>query len=368
MTDKCLIIAEVGVNHNGSLSMALELVDRAAEAGADIVKFQTFRSSELASRSAPKASYQQRSTDPDESQLDMLRRLELSEDAHHAILNRCAERGIQFLSSPFDLASLDFLTRSLGQTLIKLGSGELTNGPLLFAAARAGVRIIISTGMSTLSEVEEGLGVLGYGMTGGTNPSRAAFASVLHDRTTWDVLRDRVTLLHCTTEYPAPIEEINLRALATLRQAFGLRVGYSDHTEGNAVSLAAVALGATTIEKHFTLDRNLPGPDHAASLEPRGLTDLVLGIRAIERALGTGIKQPGRAEMANRAVARKSLVAARALPAGHVLTEADIRAKRPGGGVSAMEFWDAIGQPLVEPVEEGGLIRLRVPQGTHEHG
>lgn len=367
MIQRCLIIAEAGVNHNGKLDMALELVDRAAESGADMVKFQTFRSAELASKSAPKAGYQQRTTDARESQLDMLRRLELSEDSHHELVKRCNQRGIAFLSSPFDETSLGFLTKGLGQTLIKLGSGELTNGPLLLAAARSGARIILSTGMGTLSEVEEGLGVLGYGMTGGETPSRAEFAAVLHDDATWDVLRARVTLLHCTTEYPAPVEETNLRVLATLRHAFGLPVGYSDHTEGNAVSLAAVALGATVIEKHLTLDRSLPGPDHAASLEPGELADLVRGIRAIGQALGTGIKQPGRAEMANAIVARKSLVAARDLPAGHVLSEADIHVKRPGGGISAMEFWDAQGQRLGEAATEGGYIRLRPNQGMDGH-
>lgn len=358
MTDRCLIIAEAGVNHNGSLDLALELVDRAAEAGADIVKFQTFRSAELASRSAPKASYQQRTTELGESQLDMLRRLELTEDSHHALLKRCDERGIRFLSTPFDLASLDFLTKRLGRSLIKLGSGELTNGPLLLAAGRSGANVILSTGMGTLSEVEEALGVLGYGMTGGIAPTRKAFAEVLHEPATWTVLREHVTLLHCTTEYPAPVEETNLRVLSTLRQAFGLAVGYSDHTNGNAVSFAAVALGATVIEKHFTLDRSLPGPDHAASLEPDELTELVRGIRDVEAALGTGIKQPGRAEIANRVVARKSLIAVRDLPTGHVLSETDFRAKRPGGGISAMDFWDVQGRKLTEAVVEGGYILL----------
>jgi N-acetylneuraminate synthase len=359
MSTRCLIIAEAGVNHNGHIDIALDLVDRAADAGADVVKFQTFRSSELASGSAPKAGYQQRSTQASESQLDMLRRLELSQSSHHAILKRCEERGIGFLSTPFDLPSLDFLTKDLRQTRVKLGSGELTNGPLLLAAARSGASIILSTGMSNLSEVEEALGVLGYGITGGLAPCRAAFANVLHDAATWEVLRERVTLLHCTTEYPAPVEEINLRVLATLRHAFGLSVGYSDHTLGNTVSFAAVALGATVIEKHFTIDRSLPGPDHAASLEPGELIDLVRGIRSIEQALGTGIKQPGRAELQNLVVARKSLTAARNLPAGHVLTEADICTKRPGAGISAMDFWDAQGQTVAETVAEGGYIRLR---------
>ena len=364
MTDRCLIIAEAGVNHNGSLDMALQLVDAAAEAGADLVKFQTFRAAELASQIAPKASYQKRSSDAGESQLDMLRRLELGQDAHRTLIDHCMTRGIGFLSTPFDQPSLDFLTRDLGLGLIKFGSGELTNAPLLLAGGRSGAKIILSTGMGTLSEVEEALGVLAYGMTGGTAPCRANFASVLQDAAAWDLLRQRVTLLHCTTEYPAPVNETNLRVLETLRRAFTLDVGYSDHTPGNAVSFAAVALGATVIEKHFTLDRTLPGPDHAASLEPAELTSLVSGIRAIGLAMGTGIKQPGKAELANRVVARKSLIAARDLPAGHVLTEADMRAKRPGGGISAMEFWDAQGQTLSEAVAEGGYIVTK----AHHHG
>jgi len=346
MTERCIIIAEAGVNHNGSIEMALELVDRAADAGADFVKFQTFRAKELVSASAAKASYQLRATGAQESQLEMLKRLELSPENHRILIERCQRRGIAFLSTPFDLASLYFLTTELGQPVIKLGSGELTNAPLLLAAARSGVRLIVSTGMGTLGEVEEALGVLGYGMIGGTTPSRAAFAAALHQNDVWDALRKQVTLLHCTTEYPAPIEETNLRVLATLSQAFGLAVGYSDHTEGNAVSFAAVALGASVLEKHFTLDRALPGPDHAASLEPGELVALVQGIRGIEKALGTGRKQPGRSELSNRSVARKSLHAARDLPRGHVLCEDDIKVMRPGSGMSAMDFWDVQGRAL----------------------
>ena len=361
MTQPCIIIAEAGVNHNGNLDMALELVDRAAEAGADYVKFQTFRAKDLASRSAPKAGYQQRTSDAAESQLDMLLRLELSESNHHILLQRCAERGIAFLSTPFDLASLNFLTKDLGQRLIKLGSGELTNGPLLLAAARSGARIILSTGMGSLAEVEEALGVLGFGMTGGDHPSRAAFAASLFDAATWAVLRERVILLHCTTEYPAPVAQTNLQVLATLRQAFTVPVGYSDHTEGLAISFAAVALGACVIEKHFTLDCGLPGPDHAASLEPADLIKLVRGIRAVEQAMGNGIKQPGPAELANRTVARKSLIAARDLPKGHVLAADDLVAMRPGNGISAMAFWDVQGQALAHAAQAGECIRLAPP-------
>jgi len=354
---KTLIIAEAGVNHNGDLSLALELVDKAAEAGAQCVKFQTFKAAKLASASAKKAAYQTRTTDGTESQLAMLQRLELSLEDHEAIMARCAERGVRFLSTPFDMDSLALLTGTFALPEIKLGSGELTNAPLLLAAGRSGARIILSTGMGSLSEVEEALGVLAFAMCREGQPKgRADFAVALLDLAVWPVLAERVTLLHCTTEYPAAVEDTNLRAMETLRRAFGLRVGYSDHTVGEAVSLAAVALGAAVLEKHFTLDRTLPGPDHAASLEPGELASLVRGVRAVEQALGTGIKQPGAAEVANRAVARKSLLAARDLPAGHVLSLEDIAVKRPGDGLSPMALWDMVGTVTVRATTEGEAL------------
>ncbi len=354
---KTLIIAEAGVNHNGDLNMALELVDKAAEVGADFVKFQTFKATELASVSAKKANYQTRTTDAAESQLSMLQRLELTLEDHQAIMARCDEKGVRFLSTPFDLDSLSLLTDTFALPEIKLGSGELTNAPLLLAAGRKGVRIILSTGMGSLSEVEEALGVLAFAMCREGQPkSRADFAEVLLDPDVWPVLAGRVTLLHCTTEYPAAAEDANLRAMETMRCAFGLKVGYSDHTVGQAVSLAAVTLGACVLEKHFTLDRALPGPDHAASLEPGELASLIGGVRTVERALGTGIKQPGAAEVTNRAVARKSLLAARDLPEGHVLTAEDIMVKRPGNGISPMMLWDIAGTVTTRAVAEGETL------------
>lgn len=354
---KTLIIAEAGVNHNGDLAMALELVDRAADAGADYVKFQTFKADKLASASAKKASYQARTTDGAESQLTMLKRLELSVGDHEAIMARCVEKGVRFLSTPFDMDSLALLTRTFALPEIKLGSGELTNAPLLLAAGRSGAKIILSTGMGSLAEVEEALGVLAFALCRTGDPKgRRDFADVLLDVDVWPVLAERVTLLHCTTEYPAAVEDTNLRAMETLRHAFGLRVGYSDHTVGEVVSLAAVALGAAVLEKHFTLDRHLPGPDHAASLEPGELTSLVRSVRMVERALGTGIKQPGAAEVANRAVARKSLLAARDLPAAHVLTPVDIVVKRPGDGLSPMLLWDRIGTVTTRAIAEGEAL------------
>lgn len=349
-----LIIAEAGVNHNGDIGMALELVDKAAEAGADYVKFQTFKASKLASAGAKKASYQTRTTDKTESQLAMLQRLELSLQSHEAIIMRCAEKGVRFLSTPFDIDSLKLLTETFALPEIKLGSGELTNAPLLLAAGRSGAKIILSTGMGSLAEVEEALGVLAFAICRKGQPKcRADFAEVLLDPKVWPLLAERVTLLHCTTEYPAAVDDTNLLAMHTLSRAFRVKVGYSDHTVGEAVSLAAVALGACVLEKHFTLDRTLPGPDHNASLEPGELTTLIAGVRTIERALGSGIKQPSAAEVANRAVARKSLLAARDLPTGHLLSADDIAVLRPGDGPSPMLLWDRLGVALQRAVAAG---------------
>ncbi|MFM8901543.1 MAG: N-acetylneuraminate synthase family protein [Burkholderiales bacterium] len=263
------IIAEAGVNHNGSLDTAHQLVDAAADAGADVVKFQTFRADKLVTRQAHKAAYQERLTDAEQSQFDMLKALELSESAHRELLQHCTERGTEFMSSPFDTESLQFLV-SLGVRRIKLGSGELTNAPLLLAVARTGLPLILSTGMSTLADVEAALGVLafGYDSDASAAPSRAAFTHAWARLPARAVVMERVALLHCTTEYPAPRDQVNLRAMTTLQQSFGVSCGYSDHTEGHAVALAAVTLGAGFVEKHFTLDRTMPGPDHQASVEP----------------------------------------------------------------------------------------------------
>ena len=337
--DRVFVIAEAGVNHNGSLEMAHRLVDAAADAGADAVKFQTFRAERLASRDAPKAAYQVRQTRGGESQFEMLRALELSDAGHRELLAHSGERGIEFMSSPFDEESLAFLV-ALGVRRLKLGSGELTNAPLLLAAARSGLPLIVSTGMATRAEVSEALGALAFGMDPAAGaPSRAAFASAWRTDAASARVRTRVTLLHCTTEYPSPPEEANLRAMATMRTAFGVACGYSDHSVGSTVSIAAVALGATTIEKHFTLDRGLPGPDHAASLEPAALTQFVRDIRSVEVALGDGVKAPMPAEIPNIAVARKSIVAATRIAQGERITEAHLAIKRPGTGRSPFDWW-----------------------------
>jgi N-acetylneuraminate synthase len=359
-TQKILIIAEAGVNHNGSLQKALELVDAAAKAGADIVKFQTFRAGQLASRFAPKAEYQQRETGARESQLEMLQTLELNEAAHRELISRCTEKGIEFLSTPFDQDSLDLLVQTFNLPRLKIGSGDLTNAPLLLAIARSAKRLILSTGMATLSDVEEALGVIAFGYVSltGVKPSIADFRSAYESDAGQRALKNNVALLHCTTEYPTPACDVNLRAMDTLRQAFGLEVGYSDHTQGTAISLAAAARGATIIEKHFTLDRDLPGPDHKASLEPEELADMVADIRRVEMSLGDGIKRVTESERKNREIARKSLVAACSIYCGEMLTARNVVAKRPGGGLAPIQYWDVLGRTALRSFSEDELIDL----------
>ena len=350
-----LIIAEAGVNHNGSLDLAIQLVDIAAAAGANAVKFQTFRADALATRDAPKADYQRKTTASNESQHAMLRRLELSGEAHESLIAHCAKVGIEFMSTPFDLGSVSLLVQ-LGVHRIKIGSGDLTNAPLLLSVARSKLPVILSTGMATLQDIESALGVLAFGMLGGEIPSRTAFERAWSSIEGRDIVRSQVTLLHCTTEYPAPIAEVNLRAMATMRDTFGLEVGYSDHTEGITVAIAAVALGASVIEKHLTLDRALPGPDHAASLEPADFSALVRAIRDAERALGSPTKDITTSEARNIAVARKSLVALQTIAAGELFTPENLGAKRPGNGVSPIEYWEWLGRPSPRTFAANELI------------
>lgn len=344
MYSKTYIIAEAGVNHNGSLELAKQLVDVAADAGADAVKFQTFRASAIVTRIAGTAEYQKAACGVAESQFEMLKRLELDADAHHRLIEHCGKRGIQFLSTPFDLLSLDFLVNELDVPLLKISSGEITNAPLLFNAARTKKPIILSTGMVNLGDVEVALGVLAHGyVNGDKKPGEAAFRAAYASQEGQSVLSEKLTLLHCTTEYPAPFDAVNLRAMETLSVAFGLRTGFSDHTEGITMPVAAVALGATVVEKHFTLDRNLPGPDHKASLEPDQLKAMVTAIRQLELALGTGRKCPAACELGNMVVARKSLVAACDIKSGERFTEKNLTVKRPGGGISPLRYWDTLG-------------------------
>lgn len=344
MHERVMVIAEAGVNHNGSLALALEMIDAAADAGADVVKFQTFRAKDLVTAEAPRAGYQVRNTASQDSQLEMLRRLELSVDDHQVLVSRCATRGIAFMSTAFDLTSLRFLA-TLGMPAFKIPSGDVTAAPLLLEIARQRRPIIMSTGMCTLGEVEAALAVLAFGLLHDETPAseedcRAVFSSAEGQA----VLQRSVTLLHCSSEYPAPPGTVNLRAMETLRAAFGLPVGYSDHTEGLDISVAAVALGARVLEKHFTLDRALPGPDHAASLEPAELRRLVSSVRRVELALGSPLKAPSPEEVATARVARRSLVASRPVRGGEPISLDMLSAKRPGTGVSPMKVWSLVGR------------------------
>lgn len=332
---KTLIIAEAGVNHNGDLALARQLIDVAAEAGADLVKFQTFSADRLVTTDAKKADYQTQTTDASESQHAMLRRLELTRDAHEALIAHCELRGTQFLSTGFDPESVDMLAE-LGLDCFKIPSGEITNLPYLRHVGRYGKSAILSTGMATLGEIEAALAVLEQAGTP----------------------RDRITVLHCNTEYPTPMADVNLRAMLTIRDAFSVAVGYSDHTAGIEVAIAAVALGATVIEKHFTLDRNLPGPDHKASLEPGELKTMIASIRNIELALGDGIKRTSASEGKNISIARKSLVAARVIRAGECFSEANLTVKRPGTGVSPMRWDEVLGRIAPRNFAKDELIEL----------
>lgn len=326
------IIAEAGVNHNGSLELAYKLVDAAKAACVDCIKFQTFKSKNLVSHNAQKAEYQ-KGTTGDGSQVDMLKKLELSYDEFLKLKDYSDKVGITFLSTPFDFDSIVFLN-SIDMPFWKIPSGEITNLPYLLALAKTGKPVVMSTGMCEMAEIEAAIRVL---QENGT---------------------EEIKLLHCNTEYPTPFEDVNLRAMQTMRDSFGLEVGYSDHTKGIEVPIAAVALGATVIEKHFTLDRNMEGPDHKASLEPDELAAMVHSIRHIEQALGSGDKTPSPSEKKNIAVARKSIVAKRMIKAGEELTEENITVKRPGSGISPMKWFDVIGTKAIRDFQEDELIEL----------
>lgn len=353
-----VVIAEAGVNHNGQPEMAFALVEAAARAGADIVKFQTFQAASLVTPDAPKAAYQQRATGAQESQLAMLQRLELPAALHRELMAHAQRQGLRFLSTAFDEASLYLLVDELGLSLLKIPSGELTNAPFLLQHARTGAELIVSTGMATLSEVELALGVIAFGRVAGAQerPGLAAFQDAYASPEGQAALRQGVTLLHCTSDYPAAPEQVNLRAMDTLRAAFGLPVGYSDHTLGIEVTLAAVARGACLIEKHLTLDRTLPGPDNAASLEPDEMAALVRGVRTIEACLGDGIKRPQPGEAATAGVARKSLVARVPIAAGQRLGPEQVAVMRPGTGMPPVRYWDVMGRAASRDYQPGELL------------
>lgn len=331
------IIAEAGVNHNGSLEHAFRLIDYAKNAGVDYIKFQTFKAENLVSKDAKKADYQIENTgNAEESQFQMLKKLELSAEDHHKIINYCNEKKIQFFSTAFDLESLHYL-KSLGLELVKIPSGEITNLPYLRLAAQLFQKVIISTGMSTISEIKEALSVF---LEAG-------------------IAKDNITILHCNTEYPTPMKDVNLKAMLHLQKEFGTAIGYSDHTLGIEVPIAAVALGASVIEKHFTLDKNMEGPDHAASLDPQELSAMVAAIRNIEQAIsGNGIKTPSESEMKNKEIARKSIVAKKYIAKGEVFSEENLTVKRPGNGISPMEWDNVLGKIAKINYTEDQLIEL----------
>ncbi len=332
-TQETLVIAEAGVNHNGDLRLAKQLVDAACDAGADVVKFQTFQASQLTTKNAGQAAYQQKNLDKKEGQLAMLKHLELKPEQHTELIEYCQNKNIEFLSTAFDMPSIELLA-SLGPKRWKVPSGEITNLPYLREVGGQGKPVILSTGMANLGEIEAALAVL----------ERAG------------TCRKQITVLHCTTEYPAPFEEVNLRAMNTMGKAFDVAVGYSDHTVGISVPIAAVAMGASVIEKHLTIDCNLPGPDHKASIEPDQFAAMVQGIKSIEQALGDGIKRPTPSEISNLPIVRKSLVAARPIRVGELFNKSNLTAKRPGTGISPMD-WDAwIGRKALRDFAADELI------------
>jgi N,N'-diacetyllegionaminate synthase len=331
-----IIIAEAGVNHNGDIDLAKKLIDEAHEAGVDYVKFQTFKASNIVSKNAQKASYQKNQTDANETQWQMLNRLELNEASHDILLKYCETKPIKFLSTPFDLESIDLL-KNIGITLGKIPSGEITNLPYLRKMAQNFEQIIMSSGMANLQEVEEAIQVL---LQSGTK-------------------HENITVLHCNTEYPTPMQDVNLLAMNTIQEKLGVKIGYSDHTLGIEVPIAAVALGATVIEKHFTLDKNMEGPDHQASLEPQELKAMVTAIRNIEKAIaGTGIKETSDSERKNMVIARKSILAAKDIKKGEVFDENNLIVKRPGNGISPMKWDTVIGKVAVRDFQADELIEL----------
>ena len=333
---KTIIIAEAGVNHNGKLEIAKKLIDVAASAGADYIKFQTFKTENLVTKTASKAVYQINNSKSSESQYEMLKKLELDDEKHKELIQYCNKKSIKFLSTAFDTDSLNYLI-SKKISLIKIPSGEITNYPYLKYAAQFNKKIILSTGMSTIYDIQDALSILKKNGTEMKN----------------------ITLLHCTTEYPAPFEEVNLRAITSLKKRFGLDVGYSDHTSGIEISIAAVAIGACIIEKHFTLNRNMIGPDHKASITPKELQNMIAGIRKVEKSLGDGVKKVTKSEKKNIPIARKSIVAKVDIKKGEKFTEKNLCTKRPGNGISPMRFNEVIGKIAYKNFNQDELISLK---------
>lgn len=333
---RTLIIAEAGVNHNGDIAKAKALIDKGAEAGVDFVKFQTFKAGNLVTKQAKRAAYQDKNTQDNDSQYEMLKKLELSQAVHQELIDYCAQKGVQFLSTGFDFESLEFLA-GLGITIAKVPSGEITNLPYLRKVATLFPEVILSTGMATITEIKDAVKVL----------------------TDNGVSKDKITILHCNTEYPTPMEDVNLKAMLHIQRELGVPVGYSDHTLGIEVPIVAVALGATVIEKHFTLDKTLPGPDHKASLEPEELKAMVMAIRNVEKAIGgSGLKEVSKSEAKNKPIARKSIVATKTIKKGDLFSVENLTVKRPGTGISPMQWDEVIGKTAKKDFEEDDLIEL----------
>lgn len=350
------IIAEAGVNHNGSLEMAKQLIDIAKEAGADAVKFQTFKAANLVTKQAKQASYQVENLGKASSQFEMLKNLELSYEEFIVLQRYCVEKHIEFLSTPFDFESVDFLLDQLNVGVAKIPSGELTNSPFIYYIAQKKKPIILSTGMATIEDIHEALAFIVYGLAQKTDMNLEKIRSFYETNEAKQLLSEFVTILHCTTQYPAPIETINLRAMDQLKTLFGVKIGLSDHSEGIVVPTVAVAMGAQVIEKHFTLDKTLEGPDHIASLEPHELKTMIQQIRQVEIALGDGNKKPSQVELQNRIPARKSLVAANSIQQGEVFTVDNLTIKRPGSGISPSKYWSYLDKTATKSYSEDELI------------
>lgn len=355
--NKTLIIAEAGVNHNGDVEVAKQLIDKAVDAGVDIVKFQTFKTERLVTKYAKQATYQSKNTGVSESQFAMLKRLELNLEDYQMLKQYSDDRGIEFLSTAFDELSLSMLINDVGLKRLKIPSGELTNLPLILAHARTGLPLILSTGMAQLEEIKLALAIVAFGYTEPFgNPDVDSVCDLLTKPEINALLQEKVAILHCTTEYPTPPEDVNLSAMNVIAEEFGVDVGLSDHSEGILAPVGAVAQGASIIEKHFTLDKTMPGPDHKASLEPQELKDMTDAIRLIERMRGSGEKTPRESESKNIEIARKSLVAASAIKAGERFTEENLTVKRPAGGVAPSQYWHYLGTVADKDYQADDLI------------
>ena len=352
------IIAEAGVNHNGDRDTALQLINVAAEAGADAIKFQTFKAKHLVTQFAETANYQKKSMGRSISQFELLSGLELSFELHYELFNYCKKRDIKFMSTAFDSPSLEFLVNNLRLETLKVSSGDLTNGPFLLEHARTGLDIILSTGMSSLSEIREALGIIAFGLLKekSAKPTLSDCKDAFESDQGKKLLEQKVSLLHCVTEYPAPNEELNLKAISTLKNEFNLPTGYSDHSEGIIIPIAAAAIGVSVIEKHFTLDKAMEGPDHLASLEPTELHEMIIAIRSIEAAMGNGEKIASSSEIKNKDIARKSIVAKTNIKKGEKYTKKNIAIRRPGQGMSPNNYWSLLNHSASSNYEEGDYI------------